>query len=156
MKKLDFGQATGILANLGVLVGVLLLVYELSQTRRITEAQTRSDLSMGFVELQLALASDPNQLAAIVKLRHSEELTETEMLAIQFGLSALFSYWQNAHYQYRMGLFDETEFEAAREAWRGALTGNSPHAEYWCENRTTYTSDFAAEIDALLDTRECE
>ena len=49
MRNIDLGQTAGILANLGVLVGILLLVYELSQTRDMTRAQTRNELSQGFV-----------------------------------------------------------------------------------------------------------
>lgn len=41
MKKLDMGQSLGILANVGVLFGILLLVYELNQNRQMMEAAVR-------------------------------------------------------------------------------------------------------------------
>ncbi len=46
MRKLDLGQTVGILANVGVLIGVLLLVYELSLNRHIVEAQTRDECEL--------------------------------------------------------------------------------------------------------------
>ena len=156
MKKMDFGQTITVLANVGVIAGILLLAYELNQNRQMMEAQTRNELAMGLVEIQLATAADPNQLAAIVKGRQSIEPTETERLAAEFGLTALFRYWENVHYQYRVGLYDETEFATQREAWRAALTGPSPHAEFWCGRRTTYSPEFAADIDSLLGANECE
>ena len=45
MKQPDLSATIGVLANVGVLAGVLLLVYELNQSRSAMEAQTRSDLS---------------------------------------------------------------------------------------------------------------
>lgn len=45
MKRIDLGQTIGILANLGVLVGILLLVYELAQNREMIRSQTRQSIA---------------------------------------------------------------------------------------------------------------
>ncbi len=45
MKKLDLGQTTLMLGNLGVILGILLLVYELFQNRQTMEAQTRNSIA---------------------------------------------------------------------------------------------------------------
>jgi hypothetical protein len=41
MKKIDLGQALSILANLGVLIGILLLVLELKQNNRFADEQAQ-------------------------------------------------------------------------------------------------------------------
>ena len=45
MKKLDLGQIAHLLGNLGVIVGILLLVYELNQNRSMMPAQTRNSIA---------------------------------------------------------------------------------------------------------------
>jgi len=50
MKKIDLGQTLTILANVGVLAGILLLVFELNQNREMMRAQTRSELASSLVD----------------------------------------------------------------------------------------------------------
>ena len=47
MKRFEVGQALQLLGNFGVIVGILLLVYELNQNRDMMMAQTRNELSQG-------------------------------------------------------------------------------------------------------------
>jgi hypothetical protein len=58
MKKLDLGQTLQLLGNLGVIVGILLLVYELNQNRDMMMAQTRTDLSQGIIEMLLDISNN--------------------------------------------------------------------------------------------------
>ena len=51
MKKVDLGQAITILANVGVIAGILLLAYELNQNQRMMQAQTRSQISDTLVNM---------------------------------------------------------------------------------------------------------
>ncbi len=57
MKKIDLGQTIGVLANIGVIIGILLLVYELSQNRQMMKAQTRNEIAQSTYEL-LTLSID--------------------------------------------------------------------------------------------------
>jgi hypothetical protein len=45
MKKLDLAQTLQLVGNAGVIIGILLLVYELAQNREMMRAQTRNELS---------------------------------------------------------------------------------------------------------------
>ena len=58
MKKLDTGQLLGLIANLGVIAGILLLVFELQQNRIMMEAQTRHELTASLSDQLLAVAED--------------------------------------------------------------------------------------------------
>ena len=50
MKKLDLGSLLGVLANIGVLVGVLLLVLELSQNTQQLRLQLEFDAHQNIFE----------------------------------------------------------------------------------------------------------
>ena len=51
MKKLDLGQTITILANVGVIAGIVFLVFELQQSNRIAIASTEMGIRNGYSEL---------------------------------------------------------------------------------------------------------
>ena len=78
MKKIDLGQTVGILANIGVIVGIVFLAIEIRQNNELMEADAR------FNRLSLSteaynLLSTNRELATIqVKVANKEGLTEVE------------------------------------------------------------------------------
>jgi hypothetical protein len=156
MKKLDFGQFIGVLANLGALVGLLLLVFELNQNRQLTRAQIRHELAMGIVE-QLAIVANNSQLASVVRRGSGgEALTPDERTQFIARSNAVLRYWENVHYQYRQGLYDGSEFEKQRAAWVDSLARSTGLVAYWCENRRLYSAAFAKELNGALTTHKCD
>jgi hypothetical protein len=69
-------------------------------------------------------------------------------------LYAYFRLWENTHYQYRLGLYDDSEFRGLREAWRVRL-GRPRVAEIWCRMRGMHSAEFVAELEALLPKDAC-
>jgi hypothetical protein len=124
LKKLDLGQILGIVANLGVLLGILLLIYKLAQNRQMMRAQTRTVIADGLQTFLTAVGSDPQIAPVYVRgslgdaRRFGDALSEAERAQYALLVNAAFSYFENVHYQYRNGLYDESEFNAQREAWR--------------------------------------
>ncbi len=155
MKKLDLGQTITILANAGVLIGILLLVYELAQNRLMMQAQARSDISDTLVEMLFQEARDPALMKIIQKVDDGEELTALEARQYRLVQQAFWRYRENVSYQYRNGLFDEDEYLAQREAWREILNRNGYAREIWCGRIDRQSPQFVAEINGLLDT-PCE
>ena len=41
MKKIDFGQTVTLIANIGVIGGIMMLAYELQQNNKLMEAAAR-------------------------------------------------------------------------------------------------------------------
>ena len=58
MKRLDLGQALQLVGNVGVIIGILLLVYELNQNREMVRGQTRNELSQAVTTMLLELTAD--------------------------------------------------------------------------------------------------
>ena len=154
MKKPDLGQTFTILANIGVVVGILLLVFELSQNRQMMQAQTRHDLSQGIVDQLLIQAVEFPSL--IVRARSDfSSLSEEDVAQFNTVVNARLRYWEDVHYQYRLGLFDESEFATQIGAWRDFL-GSAAVSERWRLTRHTYSPEFAADIDGLVLESEVE
>jgi hypothetical protein len=66
------------LGHLGVIVGFVLLVFELKQTRDLMRAQTRHDLSSSIVTLLLSIAENPELAHVMVRGDAGEELSPDE------------------------------------------------------------------------------
>lgn len=156
MRKIDLGQTIGVLANLGVLVGILLLVYELNQTRELTRAQTRNELSQDLISIMLSLAGDLETTSLIDRGDNGEELSDTERVRY-FNLTvAQLRYHENVYYQYRNGLYDENEYRAQREGWRRFVFQSPGLVRVFCMIRPGLSPGFVAEIDGLLTAHTCE
>ncbi len=156
MKKIDLGQKITILANVGVLAGLLLLAFELNQNHDMTRAQTRSEISRQITDFLSMVAGDSELASIMRRAQAAEELTADEDWQYFLLLSANVRFWENIHYQYRQGLFDEAEFEAERTGWRSVIQGNMVFSKYWCPTVEAYSTEFVAELNSLFDEGFCE
>jgi hypothetical protein len=79
-------------------------------------------------------AAANSQLANVLRRGGAgEELTADERYQFRARTNALFRYWEDVHYQYRQGLYDEEEFSKHKEAWRAYLAASKGAVAYWCE-----------------------
>jgi hypothetical protein len=116
-------------------------------------AQTRDQIATVLVELQMQTASNEQLVGVIDRAYSGAELTSAEQRQINYRFIALLRYWENVHYQYRQGLYDDFEFASQLEAIRHTFRNVRPLADFWCRARLEYSSEFAAEIDNLLDKK---
>ncbi len=108
MKKIDLGQAITILANIGVIAGIIFLGVELQQNNEFLEAQARSDreaVRRGVFERYL---QNPALIEATLKADSGEELTEQEASLVNWANRATLWDWRYVYREYREGLLDET------------------------------------------------
>lgn len=155
MKKLEFGQTFNLLANLGVLVGLLLLVFELSQTRQMMEAQTRHELSQGIIDQGIAVATDRELAELIEKAQTGKLNSRAEEIQWNWWLIARVRYWEDVHYQYRLGLFDQAEFESQLKSF--AENFERPEmSEWWSRRKFGYSPDFVSAMDELISDNTSE
>lgn len=153
MKKIELDKLLQILGNLGVLVGILLLVYELDQNRDMMRSQVRHEISQGVIQMLSSRAENSELADMIFKQRNGLPLTDLETQRLDAHYASWFRYIEDVHYQYRNGLYDDTEFEVQKKAWRNQLSIPSVGAQ-WCSGRDVYSEEFVAELDALA-TFEC-
>lgn len=142
-------------ANVGVLVGILLLVAELAQNRELMRAQMRTELSNGIIEILSFTANDPGLADIVRRADNGEELTDTELLRYRHRDYALFRYLENLHYQYRIGLYDEQEYLPQKLAWAFYLNNSKAAAAEWCRLRPSVSPDFRAAVDEVLERYPC-
>ena len=143
-------------ANVGALIGLVLIVLQLRQNRILMQSQIRHDLATGIVELLNSPANN-DQLASVIRRANlGEALTPDEEFQFELRSNALLRYWEDVHYQYRQGLYDQIEYLKQKAAWRATLAGSVGLVSYWCKVRTLYSPKYRSELDGLLTTRTCK
>ena len=142
-------------ANVGVLVGIVLLVVELSQNRDMMRAQTRNELSRSVIDVVSMTAGNSQLADIIVRSNHDEELKDFERYMYLSRSEAVFRLWENVHYQYRKGMYDEDEYSKHLETMRVVLENSKGLVTYWCLRRSMYSAAFASVIDVIVQTNSC-
>jgi hypothetical protein len=148
LKKLDFAQTVGLLANLGVIAGIVFLAFELQQNNELLEAQARST-QLNVRQSDSMLVTNNRDLAnALIKNRNGDQLTEYEDLILTRYMEILLTGLQYQYNEMVSGSVDESQL--AVEGWRSQFTGEtlsiSGHwpvlTEYWEASKFTYQPDF--------------
>ena len=94
MKKLDLGQTITILANLGVIAGILFLGIELQQNNALLGAQARTARFEVAIDSTNMIVSTPSIARAQMKDRNGEPLTEEEEYILTEWYWGTFTRWQ--------------------------------------------------------------
>ncbi len=142
-------------ANIGVLVGIILLIVELGQNRDMMRAEIRNELARGLSDFLPAVVNDREFADALVRAGAGESLTATEERQINAWYGLVFGYWQNVHYQYRQELYDEIEFSRHADAISAVLGENPSMYSYWCQERLHHSVPFMEFIDDLFGGPSC-
>jgi len=148
-------QGVQLAGNVGVILSIVFLAYQIGEQRELMKAQTRTAISSEVIGLLVSQATDEGLVSAVRRSYDGEELSPDDRFRLDRILRAYFRYWENVHYQYRNGLYDEEEFSKHKEAWRAYLAASKGAVSYWCEVRLLYSPKFAAQMDALLPSHRC-
>jgi hypothetical protein len=68
MTKVDVGQTIQILANVGVIAGIVFLGFELRQNNALLQEQARSQFASGSASIKQALYENTGALPSIISL----------------------------------------------------------------------------------------
>lgn len=142
-------------ANIVTVAGLVIVVLQLYENQRITRAQTRHELSATIVTILSDTANNPQLASVMYRASKGLPLTPVEQFQFEVRSNALLRYWEDVHYQFRMGLYDREEFDHHRDAWAATIRQSKGFVEYWCRVRQLYSPAFANEMNGLLPSGAC-
>jgi hypothetical protein len=143
-------------ANLGVLVGILLLIVELNQNRESIRAQTRNDLAQGAMSVISLAIENPHIADALIRSNNGEDITPTEAFMLDSRAEVIFRYFENVHYQYRIGTYDEGEFSRHMVTMKAVVTSTVSVREYWCQYGGLFSATFEDAANRILGDELCQ
>lgn len=149
-----------IASTVTVVLGLIFVGLEMRQNTLAIRGQTRNAMAenaMEYLGWQVTSGGSLPEVEAKLRLSGLDQLTEAEW--IQFGafIGAQMREWENSHYQNKVGLFSEAEYEARKGVWRERLTTNASRAAYrrlWLGARERFAPDFRKEIDAIIQEED--
>ena len=156
MSKERLIQWIALVANCVTILGLVLVIIQLQQNRSLMRAQVRHQLASTIVDLLNSTANNGELASVVRRAGLGEHLTADEQFQFRLRSNALLRYWEDVHYQYRLGLYDEVEYSRQKAAWKATFADSVGFVSYWCEVRTLYSPLFASEIDGLLPPQSCQ
>ena len=142
-------QGVQLAANVGVILSIMVLAYQIGEQRDLMKAQTRTAASSEGIGLLVSEATDEGLVSAVRRSFDGEELSPDDRFRLDRISRAYFRLWANVHYQYRNGLMDEEEFRGSRAGLKVRLSRPGV-AAIWCDTVEQYSREFVAEVERLL------
>jgi len=127
MKKIDIGQTVSILANIGVIAGIVFLGVELRQNNELLLAQAnlaRNNIRNNDVLLP---ATNPDVGKALLKYWSGETLTDYEELILARVARANIHNLEYVFFEYSQGRIEQLPIEG----WRLGFCSTEPTAGYY-------------------------
>ncbi len=140
---------------MAVLVGIALIIAELNQNHELMRASTRNEITQSELTILGSMSGNRDLVDILLKAGQGDELSDAERFLVTVQSESVFRHWQNVHYQGRNGLYDEEEFTKHIDTMRSVLSHSPWLVDYWCETRTIYPTEFAAEINGLTPAGAC-
>lgn len=151
MKNINLGQLLQVGANLAVLVGIILLVYELQQTRTLASTEFYASNITGYQEIERSMM-DPEVASIWIKAAtDAASMTPTEIRVMDAWLITAYNYMSNSWRYERLGLAEpgSTERELAADA--PFFFGSEFGVVWWNDLKEQHTSPEAVEFDEMVD-----
>lgn len=123
MAALDIGQIITILANLGVISGIVFLMMEIRQNNRLLAAQARYSLRQYRNDIADSMML-PHVLDATHKWAQGEDLTDEERSTGLLIALKLIELWEWQYGEYAAGMLQKSELPVG--AWRVWFHGKGP------------------------------
>ena len=121
--EMEIGQIVGILANLGVIGGIVFLVMEVRQNNKLSAAQARYSLRQYRSDIADSLML-PHVLEATHKWARGDELTDEERSTGLMVAIKIIELWEWQYGEYSAGMLRKSELPVG--AWRLWFHGKGP------------------------------
>ena len=142
MKKIDIGQSLSILANAGVIAGIVFLGIEIRQNNELLAAESRAARNARVLEQPAAVSTDVDLAEVLVRAKNGEALSEAEEVrVISFNVWRLRG--QEAFFnEYQAGSVPSIPLDQWRELFYTELYGGPSPSEVWPRARLYLSEDF--------------
>jgi hypothetical protein len=151
MKKIDLGQMVTVLANLGVLAGILVLVYELNQTRDLARIEFLANNDAVFQEIEREMMS-PDVASIWAKAAiNPASLSATEVRVLDAFLINLFNFWRQNWTLEQEGFQESGDTVTTLSVDAPFYFGNTFAQVWWEDLKSIHHTPEILEFDALID-----
>jgi len=152
MKKIDLGQTVQIIANVGVIAGIIFLAIELRQNNEQLKLQSYQAWVAANLELNNTAAVDDLSEILIVGNANSADLDRGNAIEYALWNYSFFQLIQATDYLYQTGSLDPALWDS--EINRAAVHLGLPGVRQWWDagGRTQLTPEFVRLVESTEST----
>ena len=151
MKKISLGETVSILANVGVIAGIIFLAIEIGQNTEMMEAQ----MDQGRAELAVAVATaeynSEYMPEILVLIDQGETLSAEQMYRYQAYLRGFHRIQDNLLGQYQRGLLGQDIESSIRRAVRAYVAESEIARDRWEVVRRSYSIEYSTLVDNEIE-----
>ena len=138
-------------ANVGVMVGIVFLAYELQQNTIATQLEAATSFQTSYSDIEVSIYGDQEFAALLVKGREDQPVDGIESLRLQVFHNNVMRHWQTNHLLYVAGALDEDIWSGNREFMKLVLNDNIGLLRHWQMSRRLYSPAFNEMIESIID-----
>jgi hypothetical protein len=159
MKKIDVGQVIGVLANVGVIAGILFLATEVQQNNKFLSAEAIAAVFETRMARNEYVANNENLADLLTKNDRGEALSDVELTRLRALYVRELLGYQRDYFLFREGILGEQELRANLSTIRAAFSDTKQSygiRQHWEQRWRQFSApDFRAFIDTCV-LAECE
>ncbi len=141
-------------ANIGVVIGLVLLIVEIGQNTEMMRAQINQSRTDTALAEQHATYNSDHMPAILAKVTKGEEISDEEKIRYATYFRAFNRNQDNNLWQYNQGYLGENIPRSINSAVRAVVGSNALGIKTWDEQKHAYTDEYIAFVDtAIADLR---
>jgi len=136
-------------ANLGVIVSLLLLAFEINQSTRATIAAASEGLTGHSLDFMAARLDNDIVALASFKERQGLALEGIESHQLELLQHLNFRLFESAYLQHERGFFEQTEWERYERIIAELMRDDARAQAMWARTEGGWTDEFAEEVERI-------
>lgn len=150
MKKIELGQSLEIIANVGVLVGIIFLAIEVNQNTAMIEAEMSQNRAESAMSEAQSLYNSDYLPEILVALRKGEPITDVQTERIVHWFRSFNRNLDNQLLLYRQGMLGDDVLRSMELAILDTIVFTPVTVEIWEQTKNQYSDDYIRIVDRVL------
>ena len=150
LKNINIGQSLAILANVGVLAGLILVAIELNQNTEQLTLELQWQINEQMIQNNRDFVGDSSSEIFEKLVTEPDDLTFAEFQAAAALLFNLLSVWEDRFFLYEAGLLEEENWKSYIDDDIGLTLGSRFAMAWWHETKGMFEPEFAHYVDERL------
>jgi len=138
-------------ANVGVLIGIFLVLIELKQNTESAELQAAQNYVALSHELDFRIVDDLSLIDLFLK--PADERTPADLLRLDRWFFGSLRTWENGFYLHSQGVLDDDLWSGQEAFMADLLSKDVATRNYYQTNRKYLSESFTAYLDRLLEAK---
>ena len=138
-----------ILGFAGLIASLVFVGLELRQSREIAIADVYQQRAAMLIDVHSITLTSELLYDMYNRMQAGETLNAGDQILFTTALTPIFTYWENNHFQYEMGLLSEEQWLSSRNAIQAMVA--RPEVQFWWQTeRKEMRTSFADIVDQAI------